>query len=190
MYASNVGDSRCVAQVDGAAEALSTDHKPSDEPEKNRIEAAGGFVEFNRVNGNLALSRALGDFAFKANTDLPPQEQVRKEESLFVFCQMSVFEFCSIPTQIVSGCPDVVERVVDQSWDFVLLACDGIWDVVSNQEACDFVCRRIGTGMEPEDICEELMTRCLAADCSMGGLGCDNMTVVLVCLLHGQPYQR
>jgi len=28
------------------------------------------------------------------------------------------------------------------------------------------------------------MTRCLAPDCQMGGLGCDNMTVILVCLLH------
>ena len=37
-------------------------------------------------------------------------------------------------------------------------------------------------------ICEELMMRCLAPDCQMGGLGCDNMTVVLVCFLHGATY--
>ena len=55
---------------------------------------------------------------------------------------------------------------------------------------CDFVCRRIGEAMEPEDVCEALMMRCLATDCTMGGLGCDNMTVVLVCMLHGKPYQR
>ena len=47
---------------------------------------------------------------------------------------------------------------------------------------------RIGQGMEPEDICEELMTRCLAPDCQMGGLGCDNMTVVLICLTPGGTY--
>ena len=34
------------------------------------------------------------------------------------------------------------------------------------------------------------MTRCLAPDCQMGGLGCDNMTVVLVCFLHGQTYKH
>merc|ERR1712018_618882 len=45
-------------------------------------------------------------------------------------------------------------------------------------------------GLEPELICEELMTRCLASDSSMGGLGCDNMTVILICFLHNQPYQK
>lgn len=49
---------------------------------------------------------------------------------------------------------------------------------------------RVSTGMEPETICEELMTRCLAPDCQMGGLGCDNMTVVIICFLHGKPYSE
>jgi protein phosphatase 2C family protein 2/3 len=35
------------------------------------------------------------------------------------------------------------------------------------------------------------MTRCLAPDCQMGGLGCDNMTVILVCFLHnGETYEK
>merc|ERR1711936_1424081 len=85
--------------------------------------------------------------------------------------------------------PDIVHDVVEDDWDFILLACDGIWDVLSNQEVTDFVTERLGRAMEPEDICEELMNRCLSPDCQMGGLGCDNMTCVLVCLLHNQPYQ-
>ena len=76
MYTGNAGDSRCVACVDGEANALSSDHKPGDERERKRIEGAGGFVEFNRVNGNLALSRALGDFSFKANDGLEAEDQV------------------------------------------------------------------------------------------------------------------
>ena len=76
LYVGNVGDSRCIASINGKAEALSVDHKPSDQYERARIENAGGFVEFNRVNGNLALSRAVGDFAFKGNTSLPPEDQV------------------------------------------------------------------------------------------------------------------
>ncbi len=49
------------------AVALSEDHKPDNESERKRIEAAGGSVSENRVNGNLALSRALGDFEYKQN---------------------------------------------------------------------------------------------------------------------------
>lgn len=59
---------------------------------------------------------------------------------------------------------------------------------MSNKEVIDFCRTRIGQGMYPEEICEELMTHCLAPDCQMGGLGGDNMTVVLVCFLHNKPY--
>ena len=127
---------------------------------------AGGFVEFNRVNGNLALSRALGDFAFKTKPELAAEKQ------------------------IISPEPEVVVREITEDLQFVVLACDGIWDVLSNQEVADFVIHRLAQGLEPELICEELMTRCLASDSSMGGLGCDNMTVILICFLHNQPYQK
>jgi protein phosphatase 2C family protein 2/3 len=46
-----VGDSRAIASVGGRVQELSHDHKPSNELETKRIIAAGGWVEFNRVNG-------------------------------------------------------------------------------------------------------------------------------------------
>ena len=76
LFVGNIGDSRCIACCSGLAEALSIDHKPGDALERDRIENAGGFVEFNRVNGNLALSRAFGDFAFKNNIELPQERQM------------------------------------------------------------------------------------------------------------------
>ncbi|XP_063415555.1 probable protein phosphatase 2C T23F11.1 isoform X3 [Mytilus trossulus] len=164
IYCGNVGDSRAVASVRGVVEQLSYDHKPSNELEARRITAAGGFVEFNRVNGNLALSRALGDFVFKKNETKRPEEQ------------------------IVTAYPDVVQKRITSDHEFIVLACDGIWDVLTNQEVVTFVRSRIAQGMQPDMICEELMTRCLAPDCEMGGLGCDNMTVIIVCFLSGGTY--
>ena len=54
-YQGNVGDSRGVVSVHGIAEPLSQDHKPGNEQENRRIVAAGGWVEFNRVNGKSEL---------------------------------------------------------------------------------------------------------------------------------------
>lgn len=166
IFCGNVGDSRAVASVGGRVQQLSFDHKPSNESETKRIIAAGGWVEFNRVNGNLALSRALGDFVFKKNDKKPPEEQ------------------------IVTAYPDVVVREVTPDHEFIVLACDGIWDVLSNEDVVDFIRSRVAAKMEPEQICEDLMNLCLAPDCQMGGLGCDNMTVVLVCLLQGMTYEE
>ncbi|GAB1599988.1 probable protein phosphatase 2C T23F11.1, partial [Argonauta hians] len=166
LFCGNVGDSRAVGCVRGMVEVLSFDHKPSNDNETRRIIAAGGWVELNRVNGNLALSRALGDFVFKRNDKKGPEEQ------------------------IVTAFPDVVEKEINLDWEFLVLACDGIWDVLENEDVVKFVRARIAQGMMPELICEELMTACLAPDCNMGGLGCDNMTVVIVCFLHGGTYEE
>lgn len=166
IYVGNVGDSRAVASFSGHSDPLSIDHKPSSEGEAKRINAAGGWVEFNRVNGNLALSRALGDFVFKRN------------------------EKKSARDQIVTAFPDVQCRDVTDDLEFIVIACDGIWDVLSNEEVVEFVRKRIAAKMEPSIICEELMTRCLAPGCQMGGLGCDNMTVILICFINGKSYEE
>ena len=166
IFVGNVGDSRAVASVAGVPDPLSIDHKPSSESEAKRINAAGGWVEFNRVNGNLALSRALGDFVFKRN------------------------EKKSAKDQIVTAFPDVQSRDVTDDLEFIVIACDGIWDVLSNEEVIDFVRQRIAAKMAPCIICEELMTRCLAPGCQMGGLGCDNMTVILICFINGKSYEE
>lgn len=54
---------------------MSVDHKPLNDTEKKRIENAGGFVTpEGRVNGNLNLSRAIGDFEYKKNSQLKVHE--------------------------------------------------------------------------------------------------------------------
>lgn len=80
----------------------------------------------------------------------------------------------------------------------MVLACDGIWDVMTSEEVINFVRTRLAhtklgesqtiknDNIYPEEICEELLNHCLAPDALMG-TGCDNMTVILVCFLHGKP---
>lgn len=64
----NAGDSRAVLAIGDAPQKvvpLSEDHKPQNAAEEERINNSGHFVEDDRVDGNLALSRAIGDFQYK-----------------------------------------------------------------------------------------------------------------------------
>eukprot|EP00434_Breviolum_minutum_P019990 symbB.v1.2.017634.t1/scaffold1340.1/size241236/19 len=128
VITANAGDSRAVMCRGGQAVELSYDHKPASETEKKRIEASGGYLEDSaggaRVNGNLNLSRAIGDLEYKKRSDLKPEEQT----------------ICSTP--------DVIVRELTPEDEFIVLACDGIWDVLSNQGICDFVRPRLEKGMD------------------------------------------
>lgn len=75
IICANTGDSRAVLCRNGEAVTLSNDHKPYNDEEKTRIEAAGSTVKFNRVNGDLAVSRALGDFVYKRCDRMPAERQ-------------------------------------------------------------------------------------------------------------------
>jgi serine/threonine protein phosphatase PrpC len=85
IICANAGDSRCVLGTNGGFKAMSEDHKPYDEGERKRIEDAGGSVQWKRVDGDLAVSRALGDFQYKGRTDLPPHSQKVKRISIICY---------------------------------------------------------------------------------------------------------
>ncbi|KAL1916260.1 uncharacterized protein VTP21DRAFT_5877 [Calcarisporiella thermophila] len=166
LFVGNAGDSRAVVCVNGEAIDLSHDHKPVNKDESARIVAAGGYVEFGRVNGNLALSRAIGDFEFKRNETLPAEQQV------------------------VTANPDIQEHKLTDEVEFLVLACDGIWDCMSSQEVIDFVRREIARKESLAAACEHLMDRCLAPDSEIGGVGCDNMTVIIIGFLNGRTKEE
>merc|ERR1719430_2053730 len=160
LYVANAGDSRCVVCRDGVAVEMSFDHKPEDEVELKRIKKAGGKVTPDgRVNGGLNLSRAIGDHAYK------------RVESL------------SLSEQMISPQPDVKVLDINPTTDeWMILACDGIWNFMSSQEVVDYVNKKIVN--TPDDklssVCEELFEHCLAPDTMGDGTGCDNMTAVIV----------
>lgn len=156
VVVANTGDSRCVLSRKGEAQPLTLDHKPVLVDEAERIVKAGGFVRDNRVNGALNVSRTIGDLDFKRNTDLPHTHQM------------------------VIATPDIVDFELNKGDEFLILACDGIWDVLTNQEAVDFVRKRIKQGMPLKLICEEMCDHCLAPDLKGLCRGADNMSVIIV----------
>lgn len=163
IYCANAGDSRTVlGRSNGPkmCEALSDDHKPENPGERARIEAAGGFVEENRVNGSLNLSRSMGDFEYKSKRERPYTEQ-----------------------QVIVD-PEI-KKVARQANDqFILLACDGIWDCVTSEEGVermrDALAKRKST--EPiSNITEALFDNIIAGDIlASAGVGTDNMTAILL----------
>uniref|UniRef100_A0A4W5N017 Protein phosphatase 1G n=1 Tax=Hucho hucho TaxID=62062 RepID=A0A4W5N017_9TELE len=162
LIVANAGDSRCVVSEKGKAIDMSYDHKPEDELELARIKNAGGKVTMDgRVNGGLNLSRAIGDHFYKRNKALGPEEQM------------------------ISSMPDVKVLTLNPEHDFMVIACDGIWNVMSSQDVVDFVSQKIkpdasAVARPLSSIVEELLDHCLAPDTSGDGTGCDNMTCIII----------
>ena len=165
------------AQQDGfVVVAMSEDHKPSLDQEKVRIEQSGLEVvaESFEENGEevtihkvkkgaklMAASRTFGDFEFKSNKDLGPAEQA------------------------VIAVPEVRIHARDPEKDvFLILACDGIWDVMSNQEVARFVVEQTAKGEKAKtdkngrlaQIGDDLLRECLDRGSE------DNMTVTIAAL--------
>ncbi|XP_057377745.1 protein phosphatase 1G-like [Daphnia carinata] len=167
LYVANAGDSRCVLSRKGRAVPLSADHKPEDEPERSRIERAGGVVTGDgRVNGGLNLSRAIGDHAYKQNSQLGPREQM------------------------ITALPDIQSIDLEEGDDFIVLACDGIWNSKTNQQVVDFVRPRLSQSKTLSQICEELFDECLSPNTLGDGTGCDNMTAIIVRLDRFLPESK
>lgn len=150
----NIGDSRAILVRNHTAVALSEDHKPTNPEESRRIRAAGGEVILDRVNGDLAVSRALGDFSFKTRSDLPPIQQLISPEP----------EFKIIPRN----------NEVDE---FLVIACDGVWDVMDNNDVAQYVCEKYAEGVtDTGKLSELLIDRALELNSR------DNLSAIVVTL--------
>jgi len=135
----NCGDSRAILCSNGKVTFHTVDHKPSNPDEKTRIEKAGGSVMIQRVNGSLAVSRALGDFEYKMDNNLGPDKQLVSPEP---------------EISVISRQEDVDE--------FIVIGCDGIWDVMTNEEVGEYIRSRMLLSDDLELICSELLDTCLA----------------------------
>ena len=119
----------------------------------------------DRVDGALALSRAIGDLEFKDCKD-----KSAKEQAVTVF-------------------PDVTSRTRNADDKFIIIACDGIWDCLDNQECVDALSKNMNSKtnfnqMENEKDfsipIEELFCDIIAPDTTGDGIGTDNMTAIII----------
>lgn len=151
FYIANCGDSRAVLCRNGLAAVCTMDHKPTVAAEKKRIQDAGGSVMIHRVNGSLAVSRALGDFEYKSVEGRGPTEQ------------------------LVSPAPEIyVETRKPEEDQFLVLACDGIWDVMTNDDLCQFIRHQLTITDDLTKVCSAVVDHCLFKGSR------DNMSIVLI----------
>lgn len=110
LWVLNVGDSRAVKCNKGdIAEQLSQDHKPNNPVEKKRIEDLGGTIEFDGCDWRVKDLSLSRAFG---DIDCTPY---------------------------VTHAPQIYHYKQSKSDKFLILACDGLWDILSNQDAVDFV---------------------------------------------------
>ncbi|AEE28084.1 Protein phosphatase 2C family protein [Arabidopsis thaliana] len=152
LVVANAGDCRAVLSVGGFAEALTSDHRPSRDDERNRIESSGGYVDtFNsvwRIQGSLAVSRGIGDAHLK---------------------------------QWIISEPEINILRINPQHEFLILASDGLWDKVSNQEAVDIArpfCKGTDQKRKPLLACKKLV------DLSVSRGSLDDISVMLIQLCH------
>lgn len=163
IYTAHLGDSRAVMARGGTATRLTsmTDHKATDPLEGKRVIEAGGQIINDRVNGMLAMTRALGDHQLK----------------------MPV-----LPNDVVSNVPDITSTDLSPQDSFVIVACDGLWDVMQDQQAITLVadCLRelapISRQLEMEGrSVAEILSRMLIEEALARG-SADNISVIVIFL--------
>jgi protein phosphatase len=165
LFVACLGDARAVVCDGSTTIAMSEDHKPSDVREQQRIVRCGGTVQFGRVCGCLAVSRALGDYEFKFTGN----------------------RFTNQRELMVSNLADVKQMNITDHTKFLLLACDGLWDVLCNEEATQFVMdhlRRIGPdklrNSDPQKILDDCAIKLCDYAIERGSM--DNVSVTIVFL--------
>ena len=142
IYCANSGDSRAILVTkNNQVIELSHDHKPDNDIELKRIKAAGGFVEESRVQGVIAVSRAIGDWEYK-NEKLnrfhqprsKPQKKGKSKEDEKLNTERPYRKMDESQKYKISAYPDIKKvKFSKTEHDFIVIACDGIWDCYTNE---------------------------------------------------------
>ncbi|CAL1398746.1 unnamed protein product [Linum trigynum] len=157
LLVANAGDCRAVLCRKGEAIDMSQDHRPIYPSEKRRVEQLGGYIDDGYLNGVLSVSRALGDWDMK----LP----------------------CGSRSPLISE-PEFRQVVLTEEDEFLVIGCDGIWDVMSSQHAVSLVRRGLRRHDDPEQCAKDLVMEAFRRNTF------DNLTAIIVCFSspdHREP---
>ena len=139
IVAANVGDSRAVLCRGGAAVDLTTEHRvygksASASSEALRVKEAGGWLDNGRVCGVLAVSRAFGDPGLK-RAGLAASLRQGVEDGAWSEEFAREREEAGFRADPVVPTPDVTALATTDRDEFVVVASDGLWDVLPSRDA-------------------------------------------------------
>ncbi|KAF7804961.1 putative protein phosphatase 2C 49 [Senna tora] len=149
LMVANAGDCRAVLCRKGEAIDMSQDHRPIYPSERRRVEELGGYIDDGYLNGVLSVSRALGDWDMK-------------------FPRGS-------PSPLIAE-PEFRQVVLTEDDEFLIIGCDGIWDVMTSQHAVSLVRRSLRRHDDPAQCARDLVMEALRLNTF------DNLTVIVICL--------
>jgi len=157
LLVANVGDCRAVLSRHGRAIEMSKDHRPNCVNEKTRVESLGGFIDDGYLNGQLGITRAIGDWHLEGMKET------------------------SEGGGPLSAEPELKLMTLTKEDEFLIIASDGIWDVFSSQNAVDFARRRLQEHNDEKLCCKEIVQEAIKREST------DNLTVVMVCFNSDPP---
>jgi [calcium/calmodulin-dependent protein kinase] kinase len=149
LTVASTGDSMCVLSRGGRAVKHNRMHRFNEEDECKRVKASGGSIVNNRLNGLLAVSRSFGDIPFK-------EKGISRSKMALI------------------ATPEVISEVITPMTEFAIIATDGLWDIISPQEAVNFIRKNL---LKKQDLQEAARSLCKEA-ISKGSV--DNVTVLVV----------
>lgn len=161
LVTANVGDSEIVLSRDGQPVLLTTKHQlGSNEKEVERVKNCGGRIYHSRVGHpkfnpqlvSLAVSRAIGDAGFKL-------EEYTDGKSSGVIADAETQQYDLTPAD-----------------EFLIIACDGLYDVMSYQECVSFCRDLVRSGKHSQEISHLIVSEALSRGST------DNVTVLFVLL--------
>ncbi|KAL6973976.1 protein-serine,threonine phosphatase [Sarracenia purpurea var. burkii] len=157
LLVANAGDCRAVLSRRGIAIEMSKDHRPCCNKERIRVESLGGFIDDGYLNGQLGVTRALGDWHMNG-----------------------LKEISGGGGGPLSAEPELRLVTLTREDEFLIIGSDGMWDVFRSQNAVDFARRKLQEHNDVRLCCREIVEEAL----KRGAM--DNLTVVMVCF-HSEP---